>query len=161
MHRKIATTATKIGLAGHEDLALELIAAQEQAEIKKWHKIVAKIPGVCSYLRRRESSIKNGIERGKEILKDIKILEKDLSEKNEATLRDLYVRALLLVEYGAEHTDDVDVVDAMDLLELQKRVQKAGGLKNYIKTSEFVLKLKKDRKMGPISEACKQLKKKK
>lgn len=159
MNRKVAEMATKIGSAGYGDLALELIAAEEKAEVKKWHKIVAKIPGVCAFVRMKDRNIQRDLDKAKDLIESIKKLEK--KNPDSGALRDLYIDAILLIEPPERATDITGWGAVARMVALKRRIKKAGGLKWYIKTSEFILKMKKKGEIGPLSIACKELKEKK
>lgn len=153
MQRKIAIVATKIALKDHSDLAVQLVAAEEKMKIKKWHRMIAKIPGVCRLITWNAKMLKKDLEEVQDLMFAIKKLEK--KNPKSPALKKLYIKAIMIVEHAGQSPSEMNLLNQALLY---RRLKKAGGLKNYIKAAKIVEKAKRFAKTGPFVAACKQLK---
>jgi hypothetical protein len=136
------------------DDALLLMAASDDP--KAWQRIVAKVPGVCFFIRLSAKRLQDRINEIETLLTQIEALEKE--DENHPKLKDLYFNIVLLGVLGKYDESQVKTWDFFTLRKFYKKHKKNVNI--YIKSGQMVADLKKKGKESGLGKACKENKKK-
>lgn len=131
------------------DDALLLMAASDDP--KAWQRIVAKVPGVCFFVRLSAKKLQERIDDIEKYVKQIEEIEKE--NENDPRLKNLYYNLVLLGVLGKYSERQLKTWDYIKLKKFYKKHRK--NVKIYIKSGQMVADLKKKGKENGLAKACK------